>query len=151
MTEEELSLFSEFLEQKLYNSHKWYEVDDMLIGGNSTDHQFIERDGRVSEFDKAIIQGRGNFWAGQAAGNGARDGGEHIKNGLIYTGDSIENGLDTASRGIKHAGIALGSGIALAGAAGAYSRVKAAKLADKRNKEEAESKYKTSKEDKKKK
>ena len=140
MTGDELRLFSEFLEQKLYDYHKWYDIDDMLIGGNPTNHSFLERDGKLSEFDKTIIQGRGNFWAGQAAGNGARDGGEHIK-----------DGLDNVSKGVKTGAMALGAGIAAAGIAGAYSRVKAAKIQAKKNKEAAEERYKTSESENKKK
>ena len=72
------------------------------------------------------------------------DSTHNIHTGLNNLGSSLGGGLGKL-------GLGLGLGIGTAGIAGAYSRVKAAKLAAKRNKEEAEERYKTSESENKKK
>lgn len=151
MTENELKLFSEFLEQREFDAYYSPDLNRAINGYDSEHHvTYVDSKGNISEFDKAMIGARGNAVGGMNVAGGLETAGGEISQGISDAGNSIgygvKDGLDNMSKGIKTGATALGAGIAAAGIAGAYSRIKAAKIQAKRNKEKAEEKYKTSNE-----
>ena len=137
MTENELRLFSEFLEQREFEE-KYRTVTDTKVDQVIRGKEHFDYDPGYHPEESGVYGVRPEIAGGMASARGS-----------YLAGETVKAGLDNVSKGVKTAGIGLGAGIALAGAAGAYSRIKAAKLAAKRHKEEAEKKYKTSDEGKK--
>ena len=143
MTETELRMFSEFLEQKEFEE-KYRHISDTRVDQVIRGKEHFDYDPGYHPEESGVYGVRPEIAGGMVSARGSYLAGERIK-----------DGLDNVSKGVKTAGIGIGAGIALAGAAGAYSRLKEAKRKDKESKEKAEKKYKTGsdkkKEDKKKK
>ena len=99
MTEEELKLFSEFLEQR-----NFINVD-------------INLDGKLPESISRMSQSMENL----GSMSEVKEGMSNLGRGITSAGYSIEGGLGKLGAG-------LGLGIGVAGISGAYSRIKAAKL-----------------------